>query len=242
MCRKIWDSMAHCRAAELPLGPQDVRPMSRPQSLDAEQPRHGGVNNYQSTLVDLLAALGDDPDAYTAAAIRSFVRDRAKPHCRGRAQSIAVATRAWVKYLEPLDDACRSRSRRPELRLVAACVNSAPSRRGSERVIASCNGEDPLPSSRHSASRPSRLREARCEPQRAQIDWTNGHLTGTGKARREERLPWPKARKCDYRLVERSRSRVVTARVFQRTSHRFDRSAVSLRSALCAAPWQGRRR
>ena len=36
-----------------------------------------------------------DPAAYTAAAIRGFVLERAKPHGRGRAQSITVATRAY---------------------------------------------------------------------------------------------------------------------------------------------------
>ncbi|WP_321177251.1 hypothetical protein [Bradyrhizobium sp. USDA 3256] len=57
------------------------------------------LDTYQVILVDLLAALGTAPSAYTAAAIRSFVLDRAKPHGRGRAQGITVATRAYLKYL-----------------------------------------------------------------------------------------------------------------------------------------------
>jgi hypothetical protein len=57
------------------------------------------LNKYQSILADLRAVLGDDPTAYTAAAIRSFVLSRASPHGRGHAQSIAVATRAFLRYL-----------------------------------------------------------------------------------------------------------------------------------------------
>ena len=57
------------------------------------------LNTYQSTLVDLLTALGDNPSAYTARSVRAFVLDRAKPHGRGRAQGIAVATRAFLRFL-----------------------------------------------------------------------------------------------------------------------------------------------
>jgi hypothetical protein len=57
------------------------------------------LDTYQAILVDLLVSLGADPAAYTAAAIRTFVLNRAKPHGRGRAQGITVATRAYLKYL-----------------------------------------------------------------------------------------------------------------------------------------------
>ena len=48
------------------------------------------LDTYQTTLVDLLKALGDDPKAFTAHAMRAFVLERAKPHSRGRAKSIAM--------------------------------------------------------------------------------------------------------------------------------------------------------
>jgi hypothetical protein len=50
-------------------------------------------------LIDLLRALGDDPAAYTAAAVRGFVLERARPHGRGHAQTIAGATRSLLRYL-----------------------------------------------------------------------------------------------------------------------------------------------
>ena len=50
-------------------------------------------------LVDLLRALGDDPATYTAAAVRGFVLERARPHGRGHAQTIAGATRSFLRYL-----------------------------------------------------------------------------------------------------------------------------------------------
>ncbi len=37
------------------------------------------LDTYQSTLVDLLKVLGDNPTAFTAHAIRAFVLERAKP-------------------------------------------------------------------------------------------------------------------------------------------------------------------
>ncbi|MDH6269937.1 hypothetical protein M2360_005375 [Rhizobium sp. SG_E_25_P2] len=57
------------------------------------------LNTYQPVLVDLFISLGTDPVAYTAASIRDFVLERAKPHGRWRARGIAVATRAYLKYL-----------------------------------------------------------------------------------------------------------------------------------------------
>jgi site-specific recombinase XerD len=57
------------------------------------------LSDNQSILVDLLEALGDNPADFTAHAIRAFVLERAKPHSRGRAKSIAVATRAFLRFL-----------------------------------------------------------------------------------------------------------------------------------------------
>lgn len=57
------------------------------------------LNTYQPILVDFFISLGTDPVAYTAAAIRDFVLERAKPHGRWRARGITVATRAYLKYL-----------------------------------------------------------------------------------------------------------------------------------------------
>ncbi len=50
-------------------------------------------------IVDLLKALGDDPTAYTAVAVRGFVLGRAARHGRGRAQAIASTTRSFLRHL-----------------------------------------------------------------------------------------------------------------------------------------------
>src|SRR5258708_9768312 len=66
--------------------------------------RHRGLSEmtldtYQRVIVDLLEALGDNPAAFTAEAVRAFVLQRAKPHGRARATSIAVATRSFLRFL-----------------------------------------------------------------------------------------------------------------------------------------------
>jgi hypothetical protein len=57
------------------------------------------LDTYQTSLVDLLKILGDDPKAFTAQAVRAFVLERTKPHSRGRAKTIATSTRAFLRYL-----------------------------------------------------------------------------------------------------------------------------------------------
>ena len=54
---------------------------------------------YEGILVGLLAALGDDPGAYRAESLRTFVLERAKPHGIERAKSIAVAVRSFLRFL-----------------------------------------------------------------------------------------------------------------------------------------------
>jgi integrase/recombinase XerD len=56
------------------------------------------LDTYQSTLTDLLAALGDDPAAYTAAAIRGFVLDRVRiPMKPAMHSNLKPATRSDLK-------------------------------------------------------------------------------------------------------------------------------------------------
>ena len=54
---------------------------------------------YQRTQVGLLETLGDDPRAYTAESLRTFVFERARPHGIERAKSIAVAVRSFLRFL-----------------------------------------------------------------------------------------------------------------------------------------------
>lgn len=59
------------------------------------------LDTYQTTLVDLLKALGADPKAFTAQAVRTFVIERAKPYSRGRAKTIATSTRSSDSWSRP---------------------------------------------------------------------------------------------------------------------------------------------
>jgi integrase/recombinase XerD len=177
------------------------------------------LDTYQSTLSDLLKALGEDPAAYTAAAVRDFVLERARPHGRGRAQCIAVATRAFLRYLVA------------QGRLPAGRDHAVPSfaswqlgttpRFLSEsdlvRVVAACEAADRL-RDRAIILLLARLGLRASEVAHLsfqQIDWVDGRLTVAGKTRREERLPLTQeVGDAIIAYIERARPQAATARVF----------------------------
>lgn len=177
------------------------------------------LDTYQSTLVDLLASLGTDPTAYTAAAIRSFVLERARPHGRGRAQGIAVATRAYLKYLVATGQCPVGRQH-----AVPSFANwqlaTTPRFLGQadiDRLLAACDGEDRL------RDRAIILLLARLGLRASEvanlvfdeIDWGTGRISLAGKARREERLPLTQEiGDAVIAYIERARPRVKAARVF----------------------------
>lgn len=177
------------------------------------------LDTYQSTLVALLAALGDEPHAYTAAAVREFVLDRARPHGRSRAQCIAVATRAFLRYLVATGQCPVGRDHAVpgfatwKLATTPRFLSCADI----ERVLAACDGETRL---RDLAvilllARLGLRASEVANLSFAQIDWENGHLTVAGKVRREERLPLTQELgDAIIAYVERARPRVATVRVF----------------------------
>jgi integrase/recombinase XerD len=177
------------------------------------------LNKYQLILADLLALLGDDPTAYTAAAIRSFVLDRASPHGRGHAQSIAVATRAFLRYLVAQGrlPAGRDHAVPSFANWQLATTPRFLSDRDIARVLTVCDGEDRLRDRAvilllaRLGLRASEVAHLNFE----QIDWADGRVTIAGKARREERLPLTQeVGDAIIAYIERSRPRVATSRVF----------------------------
>lgn len=177
------------------------------------------LDTYQEILVDLLAALGADPAAYTAAAIRDFVLDRAKPHGRGRAQGITVATRAYLKYLVAVGQCPIGREHAVptfaswQLATVPRFLGQADI----DRVLAACGGEGRL------RDRAIILLLARLGLRASEvanltfgdIDWDNGRIVLAGKARREERLPLTQeVGDAVLAYIERARPRIGTTRVF----------------------------
>jgi site-specific recombinase XerD len=151
------------------------------------------LDTYQTSLVDLLKALGDDPKTFTAHAVRSFVLERAKPHSRGRAKTIATSTRAFLRFLVatgqcPIGrDYAVPRFANWQLASVPRCLAAGDV----ERAIAACNGESRL------RDRAIVLLLARLGLRASEvaglkltdIDWKNGRLAVAGKSRREEWLP-----------------------------------------------------
>jgi integrase/recombinase XerD len=177
------------------------------------------LDTYQPILVDLLASLGTDPSAYTAAAIRGFVLARAKPHGRGRAQSITVATRAYLKYLVAIGQ-CPVGREHAVPGFASWQLATTPRFLGQadiDRLLAVCDGEDRL------RDRAVILLLARLGLRASEVanlafgdmDWENGLITLTGKIRREERLPLTQEiGDAIIAYIERARPRITTARVF----------------------------
>lgn len=152
---------------------------------------------YEGVIVDLLQALGDDPQTYTALQLRTFVFERAQPHGLWRAKSIVVASRAFLRFLGAtgraplgLEHALPTFSSRSLVSLPRFIEPAAL-----ERVIASC---EPARLGR-SRDRAVVLLLARlglragevARLQLGDIDWRRGRLTVSGKNRRPEWLPLP---------------------------------------------------
>jgi integrase/recombinase XerD len=54
---------------------------------------------WERPIIDLLKTLGDDPQTYTAAALRDFMLERAKRYRIGRLKTYAVALRGYLRFL-----------------------------------------------------------------------------------------------------------------------------------------------
>ncbi len=160
---------------------------------------HRGVANstldtWQYDIVALLKALGDDPNAYTALAIRRFVRRRAKRFCFGRAKIIGVATRAFLRFLIACGQCPVGRDQAvPSFAnwQLAGIARYLPED-DLERVIAACGDES------HVRDRAIVLLLGRLGMRAgevanlkiADIDWRNGRLAiRSRKSKRAEWLP-----------------------------------------------------
>lgn len=151
------------------------------------------LDHYQGTLAPFLETLGADPAGYSAEAVRDFILARARRVGRGRAKSIAVATRAYLRFLAAT------------ARCPASLVHAVPGipcwkltatprflePEDVDRVIAACVGEERLRDKAIIlllARLGLRAGEA-AALDLSQIDWATAQLTIVGKSRREERLP-----------------------------------------------------
>src|SRR6266446_10829123 len=84
-----------------------IQPPSEPQLLGAFRLwmcTHRGttdatLNGYRLPLLTLLHTLGEQPEQWTATALRAFVLDKARPHGIGGAKTIVTAVRMFVRFL-----------------------------------------------------------------------------------------------------------------------------------------------
>ncbi|MER9420690.1 tyrosine-type recombinase/integrase [Mesorhizobium sp. M0306] len=155
------------------------------------------VKLYARDAAHLMAALGDDPERWGPAAIRSFFLDRAS-HCgNGTVEKLTTSLRAFLRYLA-VEGRCRAyladvvpgsaHWRLADLprylaaeqvnRLIAACDGEVVARRRDRAIVLLL----------------VRLGLRACDVAQLRLDdieWETGSLRVSGKSRYEVRLPLP---------------------------------------------------
>lgn len=174
---------------------------------------------YGHVIADLLTTLGTNPADYTTAAIRDFVLERAKEVGRSRTQAIAVATRAYVKYLVAIGQ-CPVGREWAVPSFASWRLASTPRFLGDAeigRLLDVCGDDDRL-RDRAVILLLARLGLRASEVANltfGQIDWATGQIILAGKSRREERLPLTQEiGDSILAYIERTRPRIATTRIF----------------------------
>ena len=180
---------------------------------------HSTLDLWQRPIIDLLRTLGEDPEAYTAAALRTFMLERAKRYKVGRLKTYAVAIRGFLRFLVATGQCPVGR----EYALPAianwqlAAVPGYLVAEDVERAIAACDGE------RRLRDRAIVLLLARlglrasdvANLEITDIDWRNGRLAVCGKSKRAEWLPLTQeVGDAIVTYLERARPRLRTPRLF----------------------------
>jgi len=155
------------------------------------------LNGYRSALHQLLLALGDHPEHYTAKQLRAFVLDRTRGHKTSQARTTVTVLRMFLRFLI-IQGRCA-----PELLIAIPTI--AGWRRASlpsyltaeqiERVINTCDGTTAI----GARDRAVLLLLARlglragdvAALQLNDIDWEQGLFRVAGKNRRQTALPLP---------------------------------------------------
>ena len=151
---------------------------------------------YQPIITELLTALGGDPRLYTAEALRGFALERARRHGLWRAKTVVVAVRAFLRFLGATGQ-CPPGMQYAIPGFASWQLSTVPRFLAAddvERVIASCPVDGNGPRDKAVLLLLARLGLRAGEVARlrfADIDWVQGLLTVSGKARRQEKLPLP---------------------------------------------------
>ena len=151
---------------------------------------------YQPIITELLTALGGDPRLYAAEALRGFALERARRYGLHRAKTVVVAVRAFLRFLGATQQ-CTPGMQYAIPGFASWQLSTVPRFLAAddvERVIASCPADGNGPRDRAVLLLLARLglRAGEVAQLRfADIDWAQGLLTVSGKARRQETLPLP---------------------------------------------------
>ena len=178
------------------------------------------LNGYRLTLTALLHTLGDQPECWTARALRAFVLERAGQGGMGRAKTVVTAVRMFLRFLiaigrcpPGLDHALPTIA---HWRL-AALPKYLPAETV-ERVLATCDLATPRGARSGRALAPGApwFRAGDVAALRwRDIDWHDGTLCVVGKSRRATRLPLPQdVGEAMLTYIEHQRPRVPHARCF----------------------------
>jgi integrase/recombinase XerD len=184
-----------------PASPIDLWPVIR--EFHSWMRQHRGLTDttldvYQPIIAELVTALGGDPHRYTAEVLRSFVLERARRHGLWRAKTVVVAVRAFLRFLGATGQ-CPSGMQHAIPGFASWQLSSVPrflAAEDVERVIGSCPADGNGPRDRAVLLLLARLGLRAGEVARlrfADVDWVQGLLTVSGKARRQEKLPLPQA-------------------------------------------------
>jgi len=164
--------------------------------------KHRGASDrtiklYAGDATDLMAALGNEPEEWEPAAIRSFFLDRAS-HCgSGTVEKLTTSLRAFLRYLAVkgrcragladvvpgyahwrLADAPRYLAPEQVIRLIAACDGEVGARRRDRAIVLLLA---------RLGLRAGDVAQLRLND----IEWETGSLRVSGKSRYEVRLPLP---------------------------------------------------
>jgi integrase/recombinase XerD len=176
---------------------------------------------YEGIIADLLTELGDSPSTYTAKGLRAFVLERARPHGLRRAGSIAVSVRSFLTFLESTGR-CREGLIHAIPSFASWRLASLPRHLRAEqvrRVLEACTGTTAVRQrDRAVLLLLARLGMRSGEVERlslSDIDWRNGRILVSGKARRQEWLPMPQdVGDALFVYIQQGRPRAEASRVF----------------------------
>lgn len=179
------------------------------------------LDSYRGLLRQLLDALGDIPETYTAARLRSFVLDRASLLHHKSPRKVASTTRVFLRYLAA-EGRCDVSLVDAIPRIAEWPLASVPrylSSESVEQLIESCDTTTPngvrdraiLLVLARLGLRPGDVAHLRLED----IDWEGARLRVFGKGRRESWLPLPQdVGDSILRYIEEARPDIPDAHVF----------------------------